>query len=329
MNDIALRDGVILPGETIADILSRGDTRYTPQWFDSLPAMVDAWCERWQITLQPEIPSLSYTVVLFGISATEGEVVLKLAPPEMEFSAEIAGLTAVQRPGVVRLLHADSDFAGMLMQRVLPGAPLRDFDDRLDDAAGTAIGAAMLRRIWRPAPTDHGDLIPLSRWFRDLFRLRDQVRAGRTDVPLSQDEVELAAKLANDLLATSDPAVLHGDMHHGNVLESGHGEWTVIDPKGLVGDPAYDITTWLLNDAPPCEADDIAAITRRRVEIFARELGLPQDRLLAAALVHCALVIAWEIVDQEAPAEFSAWVANTVEVFQVVHAMATESDVLI
>ncbi|MGN6482957.1 MAG: aminoglycoside phosphotransferase family protein [Thermomicrobiales bacterium] len=326
--DIPLRDGAILPGTTIEEMLSHADTRYTPAWFETLPAMVGAWCDRWGITLLPGIPSLSYTVVLLGRSDMHGDVVLKLAPTAMEFSSEVAGLKAFQGPGVVRLIHADSDAAGMLMERILPGTRLRAFDDRIDDTAATTIGASMLKHLWRPAPADPGDLIPLQRWFRDLFRLRDQLRDGRADLPISRDSVEYAATIAEDLLGTPDPVVLHGDMHHGNILENSAGGWTVIDPKGLIGDRAYDVGTWMLNGWPANEPGDQESIQRRRVDSFADGLGLPRERVVAGALVHATLVIAWACVESTAE-EFARdpWLQGTLKAQTIFERMAIEAGI--
>ena len=325
MNDIVLHNGVTLPGPVIDHMLSHADTRYTQDWFAALPAMVDDWCERWSITLHPEIPNLSYTVVLLGTSDEAGEVVLKLAPPGMEFSSEVAGLAAFQGPGVVRLIHADTTAAGMLMERVVPGTPLRAFDDRIDDATATAIGASMLKRPWRPAPPEPGDLIPLRRWFRDLFRLRDQLRDGRVDLPISRDSVEYAAAIAEDLLRTPDPVVLHGDLHHGNILENAAGGWTAIDPKGLIGDRAYDVGTWMLNGWPASEPGDQESIQRRRVDIFADGLDLPRERVIAGALVHATLVIAWACVESTAE-EFARdpWLQDTLKAQAIFEGMARE-----
>ncbi|MGC4108683.1 MAG: aminoglycoside phosphotransferase family protein [Thermomicrobiales bacterium] len=323
--DLQLRDGVILPAATIDDLLSNADTRNTAEWFAALPAMVDAWCDRWNITLQPEIPRLSYNVVIFGRSSTEGEVVLKLAPPGMEFRSEVAGIRAFQGPEFVRLIHADPDAAAMLIERVLPGTPLRAFDDRYDDATATAIGAEMLTRLWRPAPSDAGGLIPLQRWFRDLFRLRDQLRNGRSDLPISRDSVEYASDIAEDLLRTPDPVVLHGDLHHGNILENAAGGWTVIDPKGLIGDRAYDVGTWMLNGWPANEPGDQESIQRRRVDIFADGLDLPRERVIAGALVHAALVIAWACVEST-DEEFAhdPWLEDTLKAHSIFERMARE-----
>ncbi|MGB3328354.1 MAG: aminoglycoside phosphotransferase family protein [Thermomicrobiales bacterium] len=324
--DIPLRDGVVLPGTMVDSMLGLADTRYTPAWFDALPAMVAAWCERWGITLVPEIPTLTYTVVLFGHSASEGEVVLKLAPAEMEFDAEIAGLARLQGPGVVRLIHADPVAAGMLMERVRPGTPLRAFDDRIDDVTATTIGARMLRRIWKDAPDAPGNLIPLQRWFRDLFRIHDQLRGGRVDLPYSAASVAFAIECANALLATTNPVVLHGDMHHGNILENEAGDWTVIDPKGLIGDRAYDVGTWMLNGWPDNEPGDAASIVRRRVETFAQELALSREQVLIGVIVHCALCAAWSTVDTTPEQqEADRWLANTLRTWEIAERMADEA----
>ncbi|MGC4191608.1 MAG: aminoglycoside phosphotransferase family protein [Thermomicrobiales bacterium] len=329
MTDIVLHDGVILPAATIGEMLGHADTPNTAEWFSTLPAMVDAWCDRWKITLHPEIPHLTYNVVLFGSSAMEGEVVLKLAPPGMEFSSEVAGLAAFQGPDVVRLIHADTTSAGMLIERVVPGTPLRAFDDRIDDAKATTIGATMLKRLWRPMPPEPGDLIPLSRWFRDLYRLHDQMQAGRTDSALSPESIAFAASLAERLAASDESTVLHGDLHHGNILENAAGGWTVIDPKGLIGDRAYDVGTWLLNGWPASEPGDHESILRRRVDIFARELGLPRERVLTGAIVHFALVVAWACIDTT-PEERAndPWLAGTLRAYAIAERLAAEAGML-
>ena len=215
---------------------------------------------------------------------------------------------------------------GEVIERVLPGTPLRAFDVRIDDATATAIGATMLTRLWRPAPSEAGGLISLQRWFRDLFRLRDQLRDGRADLPISRDSVEYATAIAEDLLGTPDPVVLHGDLHHGNILENAAGGWTVIDPKGLIGDRAYDVGTWMLNGWPASEPGDQESIQRRRVDIFADGLDLPRERIIAGALVHATLVIAWACVESTAEAfARDPWLQGTLKAQAIFERMAIDA----
>jgi streptomycin 6-kinase len=56
-----------------------------------------------------------------------------------------------------------------------------------------------------------------------------------------------------DLPSASRRVLLHGDFNPGNVLSWGDGRWAVIDPKPMIGDPAYD--PWpLVGFAPRDEA---------------------------------------------------------------------------
>jgi streptomycin 6-kinase len=53
--------------------------------------------------------------------------------------------------------------------------------------------------------------------------------------------LRIAAETAADLLATQrDVVVLHGDMHHENILKFSSRGWLAIDPKGLVGERGFD-----------------------------------------------------------------------------------------
>jgi streptomycin 6-kinase len=62
-------------------------------------------------------------------------------------------------------------------------------------------------------------------------------------------------KAALNLIGETDPdswpdLLLHGDLHHSNILASGHGDWKVIDPQGVIGarflEPARFIENHLL-----------------------------------------------------------------------------------
>lgn len=42
--------------------------------------------------------------------------------------------------------------------------------------------------------------------------------------------------------------LLHGDFHHDNILLSNNGDYVIIDPKGVIGDPVFDIPRFILNE---------------------------------------------------------------------------------
>ncbi|NGP17315.1 aminoglycoside phosphotransferase family protein [Devosia aurantiaca] len=92
---------------------------------------------------------------------------------------------------------------------------------------------------------------------------------------------------------------LHGDLHHDNILSSDRG-WLAIDPKGVFGDPAYEIAPVFIN---PERATVIAADPRRiatRADILAQRLGYSRKRMLGWACAHAALSAAWDLAEGKA-----------------------------
>ncbi len=90
-----------------------------------------------------------------------------------------------------------------------------------------------------------------------------------------------------------EPTLLHGDLHHWNILSSQREPWLAVDPKGLIGEPEYETGAWLRNPFPQIlEQGDPVEITKRRVDQFAAELDFDRQRVLAWG-VYQAVLAAW------------------------------------
>src|SRR5262245_62065215 len=102
----------------------------------------------------------------------------------------------------------------------------------------------------------------------------------------------LAAGAARDLLASQrEGAVLHGDIHHGNILDFGERGWLAIDPKGLVGDRGFDYANLFCN--PDHATATAPGRLARRIEVVAEAAGLERKRLLRWILAWAGLSAAW------------------------------------
>src|SRR4029079_19726764 len=99
--------------------------------------------------------------------------------------------------------------------------------------------------------------------------------------PFPTSLVEQVEALFAELLASAaEPALLHGDLHHGNILADGPRSWRANDPKGLVGEPAYEAGALLRNPLPELLAwPDPARVQARRIDILADRLGIDRARL--------------------------------------------------
>lgn len=262
-------------------------------WLDRLPEIL-AECERrWSLRIEPAFGRLSYNYVAPAVRADGGRVVLKLGFPDAaanpEPALESAALRAFDGRGSVRLLEVDLDLGALLLERVEPGTPLAAVSD---DARATSAAAAVMRHLWRPAPPAHS-FPSVSDWIGGMERLRKQF-AGSTG-PFPAALVEEAEGLFKELLASmAEPVLLHGDLHHENILAAGREPWLAIDPKGVVGEPAYETGAFLRNrlDVP-----DPGRVTAGRVDQLSEELELDRARVRGWAVAQAVLSAWWGYED--------------------------------
>jgi len=276
-----LHTGVPVPRQLITTVNKWDQQALTPDWLGSLPATVAHLCSKWGIELDPVIPDTVITLVLFGHSPELGQVVIKSSPLADEFRAEATALRLAAGDDVSRLYDADFEHSTMVVERIVPGTQLRDVP--MSDEDATRLAAELVRGFWRPVE-DPTDLHPLRRWMRALFDWTPRPEL------LASDLVEQAQELAATLLAGSTrTSLLHGDFQHHNLLQRASGEWTIIDPKGLYGDPGFDIAAWMYNPSWVSERSDYLNLATRRIAICSHAWGIPEDELAAWAYVGAVL----------------------------------------
>jgi streptomycin 6-kinase len=113
--------------------------------------------------------------------------------------------------------------------------------------------------------------------------------------------VEPAQRIYSDLCATQrNPALLHGDLHHYNVLSDHRRGWCAIDAKGVVGELEYELGAALRN---PIDRPDLFATldaVERRLEQFGLALGLDVSRARGWAFAQAVLSAIWSVEDGQA-----------------------------
>ena len=184
--------------------------------------------------------------------------------------------------GAARVLAHEGD--ALLMERaegtVSLAAMARSGND--DEACRIICRAVAALHVPRVQPPQ--SLVPLTQWFRDLAPA-----AAKHGGVLS-----LSAVTAHELLANPQEGVaLHGDIHHGNILDFGGRGWLAIDPKGLYGERGFDYANLFCNpDHGTATAPDRLA---RRAGVVAEAAGLERRRLLQWVLAWAGLSAAWTL----------------------------------
>jgi streptomycin 6-kinase len=189
------------------------------------------------------------------------------------------------RVRAVRLYDADDDLRTLELEHVR-GVPLdTGWPQRRDDAQLTADLALVLRTLWAIPAIDTAPFRPLEQWMRAL----EQPSPGVEDRLRRR-----AAGLARELRAEAFPAavVLHGDLHHENVIAADTGDLVVLDPKGIYGAPGFDVGALLWN--PLGVVVDHPHVLPARLDVLSSELGMDRATVRAWAWVGCILSAVWE-----------------------------------
>ena len=252
-------------------------------WVEELPATVTALVRKWDLTLEGLYPLSLHWVS--AVRAGDGSpAVLKIGPAEAgHLVDEARTLRLFDGNGSVRLLREDRRRGALLLERAEPGTALRSLVPRRDVEA-TAVVVDVLRALHLSAPEANG-LVPVETQRRALLQ-----HAG----PLPLRLVDRAAGLFRELSAeATQRVVLHGDLHHDNVLRSSRSGWLSIDPHGSVGDPGYDLGSVLFNPDPEDRDPELLALVPARIEQLADGLGMSRERAAAWGFVKAVISQTW------------------------------------
>jgi streptomycin 6-kinase len=264
-------------------------------WIDRLPAILASCEQRWRLTFAPPIAYRSYAYhYIAPATCSDGTaVVVKVHAPTNEFTQEAEALRLCEGRGMVRLLDYDMNDKALLLERLEPGTPLSQLAD--DDEA-TFQAAAVMRQLWRPVPPVH-PFPSVIDWGRGFLRLRQRYEGGNGPFPaaLLQEAESLFAELSTSM---AESVVLHGDLHHENILAARRVPWLAIDPKGVIGEPAYETGSLLRNRLPDLrDAPQAVRVLTRRVDLLADVLDLDRMRVRDWAMAQAVLSAWWIIED--------------------------------
>jgi streptomycin 6-kinase len=257
------------------------------QWLSTLPALIDDIVRDWSLEIGPPY-ALSLNWVAPATRADGSGAVVKLGVPDGHLDREAEALRSYDGYGATRLLAEDLGRGALLLERVSPGTMAAELVPD-DDEAATAALITVGKRLHRAPPA--GCTLPHLR--KESASFRDHLRRFPGDDPLPRRLVSRAGGLFDDLCSSAVDTLLHGDLHHDNVLRATREPWLAIDPHGVIGDPGYDCGAMLYNPDPARRTADLLSLVPARIEHLADGYGMPVDRVVAWGLVMGVLSEVW------------------------------------
>lgn len=262
------------------------------RWLASLSATIAQLADRWEITAIQPLPNLSYNYVVSG-TRNGIPVILKIGNnigfDPSAVAREAAALIALSDQ-CVKVLAQDASAGALLLERLLPGTMLKEFfPDR--DIEGTTITANIIN-YFKSSQISSPLFLPVG----DILMILDK------DWPMIGRHLQKAKALRTSLLAmTPNQVLLHGDLHHENILQHGN-TWRVIDPKGFIGDPAYECGAYIRNPFPGIlVCQNMLTIIKKRIQMFADLLNLDERRIAEWTYVQAVVAACWIIEDHLDP----------------------------
>lgn len=254
------------------------------RWLANLPLLTAQMEIAYGLSNLEPFNNLSYNYVLFGFKALQ-PIVLKLGLDSDALKREAHALKAFKGCGVVKILIEKE--GTLLLERAAPGVALKSYFPESDNDA-IHITCECLKRL-------HQAAIPARHRFPHI---QDWLMALDKECNIPTPYLNKARTLRSELIATSDASVLlHGDLHHDNILQYGN-DWVVIDPKGVIGEPAYEVAAFIRNPIPQLlKHSDASNIIRHRIKYFAKLLELSEQRIVDWCYVQAVLAWVWALED--------------------------------
>lgn len=247
-------------------------------------------CDKWQLSnLRPLLhdPVTNNYVVLVYSDKYKNDVVLKIL---LASTNELEALKLFNGNGCVKLLEYDSVEKSFLLEYIKPGISLKSLFS-INDEEAIEITSNVIKKL------HSRKLIYKAKDFRTVNQWLDLLKTFKSK-KISEEHLKKAKELSENLLELKqEQYLLHGDLHHENILKSNRDnieEWVAIDPKGVIGPLEYEVGRFIMNPIPDLLLQNKAkSIINNRIEKFCTIFGFDKQRLIDWLFVQSILSACW------------------------------------
>ena len=253
------------------------------------PGLVEACCARWGLEFEAAAAGGYPTNLTLFVRRGEEPAVLKLGSGDPEQRTEIEALRIFAGRHAVRCLESDLDLP-LLIERLAPGTELKSLGDNRE---ASRIAGELMASLPVEIPAGHG--LPTVRgWLSKAL-------AGYWGDPRDARLVPWVDRVGPmfDALASRSKGerVLHGDLHHENVLLDDARGWLAIDPKGVIGPLEFECGRFVHNFMDGYDAGQLEQCIAERAEVVGDVLGLSPSWVLEAGLIDATMGTCWSLAD--------------------------------
>lgn len=249
--------------------------------------------KRWNLTQLKTIYEHPTKAVFTAESGDYGPVVLKMDHSGEQLQSEYEMLLQLEGKCSCKVYAFDKDNGLLLEERILPGNPLRSCDSLKERIF--AFG-----QVFDNIHMLAGEGETYLNW---LERACLYCEENLQDTYLTQ-KAQLAYSFCKEIFTKyKERFLLHGDLHHDNLLQKYDGSYAMIDPKGVIGPAILDLPRFLLNEMDTKYDCTDAEHMEKCVQLFAERFGFPAEDIRKVFVMEAILANVWCIEDGETVSE--------------------------
>ncbi len=247
-------------------------------------SIIEKYKKQWDLTeieFQPELSMNS--LIFYAVSKRYGKVILKILINNGCIDNEIQALKLFQGDHFCKLYAYSFEDQVYIMERIVPAHTLYKSSPRSERIK---VAGDIFKGLHKTTDLPDRTFPTYTEWFE----------AGKKGTKNREDCEELypyldsaERMLTNICKMYSRNLLLHGDLHHENILKNENGSYTVIDPKGVIGDPVFDLSRFILDEF----RDDLTSEPKEVVLDFVQKLGdgagIPCEILLRCLYIETVI----------------------------------------
>lgn len=270
---------------------------YGQQFYEKLTNDLVTYSIKWELEVLQFIDYYSVNCIFICRSKKYGDAILKIGTPCKEVFTEVNCLKEYNGSRFCQIYDSEIDNGIILEQYIMPGIRLRDekkLEKRLHVFSELYNGLHIPPRKREIYPTYLEWVSRITKYMREkgvyteLYKLMEKAK-------------ECCASLCK---AYSRELLLHGDFHHDNILLGANNEYEIIDPKGVVGDPIFDISRFILNEFH--NEDNVSyefyrSHVNKVTDFFEVSLNIPKDIIKKCLFIETTMANCWNVESNEEP----------------------------
>jgi len=265
-------------------------THFGVDFCTKLPAAINKYAHLWGLSDFEQVDYYSINCIFTCNSTIHGPCVLKIGSDAKAAENEWRILHEYRGRNYCKALEADIENGVLLIERINPGTRLRDepdLDKRLDILFELSHNLHIKPADKSVYPTYMGWVSRITQYMR-----------GRENHALLCAKMLRAEKICRELCEKyPGEMLLHGDLHHDNILLDAKSGYRIVDPKGVIGDIVFDIPRFIYNEFGDAFDDNFhlkfAHITRTLAEKF----NIPEYDIRRLVYVDTCMSDCWWVED--------------------------------